>query len=403
MKKLFIASNGCYENILDTKEIKESFRENGWEIINDYNKANLIIFNTCAFEDTYEENSLQRIKEFQQNQKAELIVCGCLPKIDEKRLREIYQGPTFGPKEYHKIYELFNIKEREDSTNLLKKIDFRFQLIRGTIETIEKTKSALNKVLNKLNITFLPNFNMYEILGDEDAFFILTSKGCLGNCTFCGIKNAKGELESKNPERVEKEFKKGLREGYNKIVLLGDDVGSYGQDIGTNIVELVKNLLKNEGEYRIIMRNIEPQWLVSYFDGFKDICKNIRIQSVHLPLQSGSNKIIKKMGRNYDIDYCLDCINELKKINPKLLIRSEVMVGFPGETEKDFEETLSVLDKAKFDMFELFKYCEKSNTLAMYMDDKVSERDKKRRYKLFKRKMDSKIYFPKFKLFSTKK
>ena len=175
----------------------------------------------------------------------------------------------------------------------------------------------------------LPNFEIGEVTGDQDAFFLVLGEGCLANCSYCAIKKAKGGLESKPLEEIVEDFKQGLAQGYKRFILTADDTGAYGQDLKTDLPTLIEKLLEVEGDYRLNIYHLEPNWLIKYFDYFLKVFDTDKIDVIFAPMQSGSNRILKAMRRPYTAEDYIACIKALRQKLPSLKIWNQFIVGFP--------------------------------------------------------------------------
>ncbi|MBM3712280.1 MAG: radical SAM protein [Actinobacteria bacterium] len=393
MKKVFIYSPYiCIENRLDGSLFKEFFKRNGWKIVNDASEADLILFNSCAFNKIEEDYSIKKIIQFknEKNPGSRLVVCGCLPSINKEKLDNCFNGITFGPTSIHKLNELIDAKIgiSEITSNYLP-------------EDMSRYLSRKTQILNKIRIyttLFFMNLKKYIDIPDvlerrfcpyisfEDPkmFYIKISTGCLNNCSYCAIKRAKGNVKSKPVKKIINEFRNGLKSGYKLFVLCGDDAGSYGRDINTNLAFLLKEMLKEGGDFKLFIRYLEPNWLISMFPDLKELFRSNKIAFINCPVQSGSNKIIKLMNRNYDIEKLKKCFYELRRDVPSLFLMTYIMVGFPGETDKDFNLTVKFLKEVKFDEAIVFEYTNRPKTISSMMKNQVPDSVKKKRLKILK-------------------
>ena len=395
MKKVYVRSNGCIDNLLDGKSFRNYFKENGWEIVQDPAKADIIIANTCAYDKVHEDISVADIEELKKHKNAQLVVAGCLPKINNERMKSVFDGISFGPKERDKIKEIIgsdkdiawkdqNTIDDEDITQLPH---------RKVVHRVTKLKDMAGRFGDYL----LPNFEIGDLTGDQHSFFLVLGEGCLGNCSYCAIKNAKGKLASVPLEEVIEDFKKGLAAGHKRFILTADDTGAYGQDLGTDLPTLIQKLLEVEGDYKINIYHLEPNWLIKYFDFFKKVFNTSKIDVIFSPIQSGSNRILKAMRRPYKVEDYIRCIKEFREELPGLKIWNQFIIGFPGETEEDFQASLKVLDQVSFNVIQAFEYSDRPGTVASKMDNHVPEAVIKKRMKRINRKIFLKVNLRKLK------
>ncbi len=400
MKKVYVRSNGCIDNLLDGKSFRNYFKENNWEVVDDPAKADMIIANTCAYDKLHEDNSVQDIEELKKH-KAELVVMGCLPKINKERLNTVFNGVSYGPKERNKIKDLIG-SDKEISwkdQNTIDDADITELPHRQVVHKVARIK----EMAGRFGDYILPDFEIGDLTGDQHSFFLVLGEGCLGNCAYCAIKNAKGGLSSVPPEKVLETFRKGLAEGHKRFILTADDTGAYGQDIGTDLPSLLEKILAVEGDYKLNIYHLEPNWLIKYFDFLKKVFKSGKIDVIFSPIQAGSDNVLKAMRRPYKVDDYLRCIRDLRKELPTLKIWNQFIVGFPGETDEDFKGSLRVLDEVSFNVVQAFEYSDRPGTSATQMDGHISPEVMKKRMKQINRKILLKVNLKKMKPFGKKK
>jgi threonylcarbamoyladenosine tRNA methylthiotransferase MtaB len=189
------------------------------------------------------------------------------------------------------------------------------------------------------------------------------------------VKFAVGQLESKPLDTIVNEFKSGLDQGFQRFVLIAGDVGCYGVDIGISVVELLGALFAVEGSYKIIIKEFNAQWIVKYFQNLLQIFKQHyeKIDYIVVPVQSASNRMLRLMKRPYTIEDVKKYLNIMKAEVPGLQISTHIMVGFPGETEDDFKESLDFIKEYEFPFVDIYAYDDRPNTAASQMADKVPQ------------------------------
>jgi tRNA A37 methylthiotransferase MiaB len=392
--RVFILTNGCIENRIDCTQLQNYFAKNGWQIAEDYKDADLILFDTCALTQDTANISLRIIKEIKQNMRkgSKLIVCGCLPKIDPELLRTVYETPKFRCEELtsnekNMIYEYAEKINNVKTHNLLPILPVTKRNEKDFLMRNQGTLAArlLKSAVARIDGHISSRSNIYRE-GDESNFFIKVSTGCLCSCAYCAIPKSRGVINSKPIEKVVNEFEEGLKKNFKKFSLIGTDVGAYGKDIGHNLVDLLKELVRHEGEYKIGLRNVNPQHLKTMLDEFTSILQSKKIWYMGFAAESGSNRILKLMNRKYTIEEFKECIRKIRLSFPEIIIRTQLMVGFPTETEEDFSKTMSLLDDAIFDYAEVYKYSERSGTRAANIEPKVLEKIKNQRFSKLYRK-----------------
>jgi len=389
-KKAFIyLSSICSKQNLDAARISDYLIKNGYQIINNPRKADLILLCTCAVTNEKAKNSLDAVKKLK-NYKGELIVSGCLPAMDKEDLDEIFKGKKIITKDIEQLDQFFKdhkikITEIKDANKPL--INVEGGLV-WTIKKIFKHSGPLAKIYLKIRnyiyVRFFEKKFIYNEASQEikNSYHIRISRGCLGNCSYCAIKKAIGSLKSKPLEQILDEFKEGLKLGFKNFLIVADDIGAYGIDIGTNFPTLLNELTSIEGNYQIELEESHPDWIVKYKDEFGKILEKGKINKICIPIQSGSERILKLMNRYSDIDKIKQSIITAKKANPTLLVGTNLIIGFPTETEGDFEKTIEVLRLMRFDYGTIFSFSIKKNTRAEEIEPKISEEEIKKRMKI---------------------
>ena len=198
-------------------------------------------------------------------------------------------------------------------------------------------------------------------------------EGCLFSCSFCCIRFATGKLHSKPIPEIAREFRTGLDRGHRTFQLVCEDVGCYGVDIGTTFPTLLRELLKVDGEYELLLIDFGGYWLVKYFDELLPLFMQhpTKIKELYVSLQSGSPKILKAMHRPENGREVRQKLNELKRKLPHLTFRTTVIIGFPGETEEDFQQTVEAVRDVDFSVVELNKYSDRPGTASSQMKNKI--------------------------------
>ncbi len=334
MVNVYIESMGCDSNLADSKKIEKYLAENGQTIVSDITKADYIILMSCGFNKIMLKNNITKLKAFRKTG-AKIILGGCVPKIDESVCK--LADYSFGARELDKVEQIFGLKSN-----------------------IEKIS---------------PEFKR------ENLQIIKIATGCQGNCSYCAIKRATDSIKSRPLNIIIKDIKKSIKEGYSKIALVSEDDGAWGQDLNSNITELIKEINKIKGDFKITFTYFNPQWFIKYPALFK-LLKSKKIEkTINIPVQSGSNKILKLMNRGYTVEQYLKIFNRLKREIPEIKIQVDVMVGFPKESNKDFKETLKLVKDLDIYYLEVFAYTDMKNTISEKIIPKVPFRITKERAK----------------------
>jgi len=243
----------------------------------------------------------------------------------------------------------------------------RLSTNRRFVRNVVRLSEAANNIKNRLHIGTYKKIVPY--------YNLRIAEGCMFNCSFCCIRFATGKLKSRPIEQIVKEFKTGLNNGYKVFQLVCEDTGCYGVDIGTTVPALLRAMLEVEGDYQLLLIDFGGHWLVKYYDELLPLFMNNpdKIRELYVSLQSGSPKILKAMKRPEKGEEVRAKIKELKKKIPHLTFRTTVIIGFPGETEEDFQMTVKAVKEIDFSVVELNKYSDRPGTAASKMENKVPQ------------------------------
>ena len=357
-KKYFIKTYGCQMNEHDTENIKAILEDMSFEEIDSMEDADLILLNTCAIRENAHNKvfgMIGRIKNLKER-KPNIIVglCGCMAQeevvVDEILAKHNWLDIVFGT---HNIYNLPQILAK--SLNK-KKIEVEVLSCEGDIvENIPVKRDSKYKAW--VNIMY----------------------GCDKFCTYCIVPYTRGKQRSRHPEHILEEVKELVKDGYKEVTLLGQNVNAYGKDLDINYK--MENLLEDVAKTGIERVRFVTSHPWDFTDNMIETIKkypNI-MPYIHLPLQSGSSKILKLMGRRYTKESYLELFDKIKKIVPGCAVSTDIIVGFPGETEEDFQETLDLVNKCKYDNAFTFIFSEREGTPACKLKDKVEESVKEER------------------------
>ncbi len=312
-----------------------------------------------------------------QNLSGELIVVGCLPDIEPKKLKKIFNGRTISTKNLNFIDNYFpentiKFKDISDSDVISEGIT-QTQVNKGInmIPLISKTYSHLQK--NIIKHLFNRHLLLYLYPHEKNNYHVRISWGCLGSCTYCAIRKAIGTLKSKPIDDCINEFEIGLKQGFKNFIITADDVGAYGVDIGYTFPQLIERLSSFKGEYKISIQDFDPKWIVKYIDDLDGIFKKNRISSINVALQSGSKNILKLMNRYNDIGKISDAIQRLRNSNNDFSLDTHFILGFPSETREDFHQTMKFVIDNGFDMGFIYRFSLRSNTKADKIEPKTPQ------------------------------
>ena len=393
IKKVFIgADKVCDRRKLDAQRIAIYFTKNGYEIVTNPKKAEIIIIFTCSVTNDIADISLNYVKKFMEYD-GELIVAGCLPETDKKVMDKIFTGKKFSAKEMEKIDIFFpkheikfnqindtnipwiNIDETRLS-DVFKKIIIRTKI--GRKMYVYFIDYILKRIFGK---NYLVLFQFMSVLYN-DYCIIRVSQGCLNNCAYCATKRAIGIHKSKPLAECVKEFKIALEKGFTNFVLTGDDTGAYGVDIDSSFPELLDKLTKINGFYTITIHALNPNWVVKYIAEIEPILRRGKIKIISIPVQSGSDRILRMMHRFSCSKKIKEALVRVKKAYPELVLDTHVIVGFPGESVDEFKETLELIKEVGFDSGSLIPLSIRPDTEIENIKIRVPDPEIQRRLKI---------------------
>lgn len=356
-KKYFIKTYGCQMNVHDSEEIKKILENLGYTEIEDYEQADLIILNTCAIRENAHDKVfgfLGRCKHLKKTNKDLILgLCGCMAQeenvVKEIREKHKYIDIVFGTHNMNELPDMLMNFYGKQSINVYSK--------EGDVIEFGNLYKRDSKITAWVNIMY----------------------GCDKFCTYCIVPYTRGKQRSRKSEDILKEVKELKEQGYKEITLLGQNVNAYGKDLDGEI-EFSKLLEKvsDIGIERIRFVTSHP-W--DFTDKMIDVIasrENI-MPYIHLPLQSGSNKILKLMGRRYTKEEYLELFNKIRNKVKNASITTDIIVAFPGETEEDFNDTLDVVNTCKYDGAFTFIYSPRENTPAAKMKNDLTEAEKEDR------------------------
>lgn len=362
-KKYFLKTYGCQMNEHDSEIYKAILEEMEYVKTDDYEDADLIILNTCAIRENAHNKTfgmLGRIKHLKQTKKDLMVgLAGCMSQeesvVDEILSKFKWMDFVVGT---HNIHELPLIMK----------------------EANKNKKLEVNVLSNEGNI--IENLPMKR--DSKYKAWVNIMYGCDKFCTYCIVPYTRGKQRSRMPEDIIKEVKDLVEDGYKEVTLLGQNVNAYGKDFENKSYKM-EDLLKDVAETNIERVRFVTSHPWDFTDKMIEVIskyKNV-MPYIHLPVQSGSSRILKLMGRRYTKESYLELFNKIKNTIPNCSVTTDIIVGFPGETKKDFEETLDLVNTCKYDSAFTFIYSPRDGTPAAKMVDNVSIEEKEQRlYKL---------------------
>lgn len=333
-KKVWVEAFGCSANIADAEIIKGILCNNGYELTSIRKNSDVSVLVTCAVKDATEHRMISKIKRY--SKEKPLVVAGCLPKTS-KKLIESYSPDSslMGPQS----------------------LDRTLQVVDASLNG-RKVVALEDSMSTKVNF---PRLRLNPVIS-----IIEISSGCLSECSFCQTKLAKGSLKSYRIGEIVRQMEDDVAANCKEIWLTSTDNGCYGLDLKTDLVELLEKCSNIEGEYKIRVGMMNPMYVPRFLDRLISLYRNNDkiFKFLHMPVQSGSERILRKMKRGHTAKIFLDVVKELRKKIPEITIATDIITGFPSESESDFEETLNLIEESQPDVINSSRYSPRPGTVA---------------------------------------
>ena len=350
MRTVGILTLGCKVNTYESEYIVHILKEHGYIIKEFDDICDVYIINTCTVTNTSDIKSRKMIrKAIRKNPDACVVAMGCFIEANKD-----FQLPG-----------LDIILGNRDKSKIIELLDEWFL----KQEEIRRLYSTLPREFEDMYINEFPG---------RTRAFVKIQDGCENFCSYCIIPFVRGKCRSKNPDEVIDEITDLVNHGYQEVVLTGIHTGNYGVDLDTNFASLLKRVVAIPRLLRLRISSIEITELTKdVLDVIRD--SSIIVDHMHIPLQAGSNHVLSLMNRKYDLDYYFNKIKEIREVRPNMAITTDVIVGFPGESEEDFLETIDTCKKVGFTKIHVFPYSERKGTKAMELPDHIEPSVKKER------------------------
>lgn len=388
--KIYIASNGCAVLKHETERIWLFFKANSWERVEDVKEADYVIMTCCGVTHNEEDQAIGMIADLEKNRSCNstFIIGGCLPAFAQERI--LKTAPTARLMTYQQIEELDELIGASTSIN-----DIYYNVHPTLDEELKEwipneEERALRKVDELCGTTICQEqYNLCTlrryIWQDKDVYQVKVSYGCPGNCSYCATKLAIGNFKSVPKDLVLKQFKEGVEAGYRSFMMIGDEVGCYGSDFGENIIILLDEIHSFAPDITIAIRYIHPDILVQHYERLKPYFASGFINYFCCAIQSASPDVLRGMNRNPNLEPFIRCMEDMNANGYRVNKHTQILLGFPNETESDFLETLDCLIRCDFDHININKFSPRKGTKAYEMEDNVPEEVKVRRCSIVRR------------------
>ncbi len=354
MKKIAFTTLGCKVNMYDTEAMMELFSEKGYEIADFDEYADIYVINTCTVTNFGDKKSRQIIRRAKRNNSNAIVVAtGCYAQVASKELENI-DG----------INIILGTKDRQSVVDIIESYDAK-----------DGVKNCVTDIMGE------KEFEPLKIskLKNRTRAYIKIQEGCNRYCSYCIIPYARGPVRSRKPDEVISEVKRLAENGFKEIVLTGIHIASYGLDLGNiTLADIIERVCETEGIKRVRFSSMEPKAITDEF--IKRMANQPKVcRHYHLSLQSGCDRTLKRMNRRYTSDEYFEACNKLRAAFPDAAITTDIIVGFPGETDEDFNECVEFAKKVKLAKIHVFPYSPKKGTPAAKMPEQTAPDVKNRR------------------------
>jgi len=351
-KRVFVKSFGCSSNKADGEFLCGCLLQAGFDLVSDIVEADVLVYNTCAVKSPTENRVLEELKRAEKWKDKKLIVTGCLPLINLERLKsEVEFNGVLSPAPGLKIVEAVR------------------KVLRG-----ERVQWFTSRTQAK------PSLDLLKQADNPLISVVPVAYGCLGSCSYCCVVFARGRLRSCGIEKIVQRVQSDMRSGAKEVWLTGQDMACYGRDIGLNLVNLLQAVCAVEGEFFVRVGMMTPNYVLDILDQLVDAFRDEHVfKFLHLPVQSGDNEVLKRMNRFYSVEDFQRIVVAFRRVIPDITIATDVICGFPGESEVAFERTLRLIEEVKPVVVNVSKFFPRPRTLAERMMPRVSASEVKER------------------------
>jgi len=353
-KRVFVKSFGCSSNLADGEFLRGCLLQAGFDLVSEVAEADVLVYSTCAVKSPTENRVIEELKNAAKWKSKKLIVTGCLPLINLERLKnEVKFDGVLSPAPGPKIVEAVHQVLRGEKVQWL---DTRTK----EKPRLDLPKQAVNPVISVVPVAY----------------------GCLGSCSYCCVVFARGRLRSCGTEEIVERIQNDMRSGAKEVWLTGQDMACYGRDLGIKLVDLLREVCAIEGEFFVRVGMMTPNYVLDVLDQLVEAFRDEHVfKFLHLPVQSGDNEVLKRMNRLYSVDDFRRIVDAFRKAVPNITLATDVICGFPNESEEAFERTLGLIEEVKPDIVNASKFFPRPRTSAEKMTPRVSASDVKERSK----------------------
>lgn len=349
MAKIYIKTQGCSHNYADSEHMA-GLLQASHQLVNDENDADVVLLNTCTVKTPTENEFLRDLKRINEKNK-KIIIGGCIPQADPTRFTEFSRIGT---------RQLDHISEVVDKTLSGEIVQFLQRNGRPSLATPTLRRNPL--------IETIP-----------------ISLGCLGYCSFCKTKSARGGLSSYPPQEIIDRVRRVTSVGVKEIWLTSQDTGCYGFDCGTSLPKLVEEIVKIEKDFNIRLGMANPEHILQIIDDLIGVLKHEKVfKFLHIPVQSGNNDVLHAMKREYTIEQFTEIVTRVRREIPDITLCTDIICGFPGETEEQFQDTIKLLKEIQPDSVNISRFWARPQTPAARLPNQITGKEIKQRSRILK-------------------
>ncbi|MBI5392826.1 tRNA (N(6)-L-threonylcarbamoyladenosine(37)-C(2))-methylthiotransferase [Candidatus Woesearchaeota archaeon] len=328
MHKIFFFTQGCSNNVADTETMQGILQQDGYEIVKTAEQADLFVINSCTVKNATEKDFFRYLKTLP---KKPLVIAGCIAQTDPEKLAGL---------------SLLGTTQINNITDVVE-------------QTLDGNKVVLIKKENNQRL------NLPKIRKNPVVEIIPINRGCLGNCTFCKTKAARFNLQSFEKEAILQQVKTAISQSIKEIWLTSQDTAVYGLDIGLALPALLREILALDGAFMVRLGMGNPDHFKLYIDELTQIFLHPKMfKFLHIPMQAGDNDVLKAMKRDYTREEFSEIVQRLREKIPEITIATDIICGFPEETDEQFNETLKIIEQLKFDVINISRYSARPKTFA---------------------------------------
>lgn len=378
MKKVYIDTTwNCEEARLETQRLKNLMstyfhQKTTFEYTNTVHQADVIIFFACGHLQRQEKDSINALTEIlhQKKPQSELIVWGCLTKINPSSIKHLYTGPLIGPDNIDFFCTLFQLPQKSCDI-YANTLNHHNKLLNSYIPPTQKIQNLIHSIGRLASTTQL-----------KKNWYVKIVSGCKHHCTYCTDNLAFKSLKSQPIQSILEQIDIGLKNGYKFFYLVGRDLSSYGYDRNLSLPILLDRIHEQfpHQDYKLYLHNISPDSLIEMYPFLDPLFLSKKVFEIGSHINSGSNRILKLMGKTCNVQKWINIMKDIDKKYSHIHLSTSIMVGFPSETELDFSQSVNLFDNTLFDIIDVYEYEERPNLPSLRLKGRIPENIKKKRY-----------------------